>query len=505
MSKRLSRLLLGSCLIGQVVTATAPRTAFAQAAPDDRSRQEARERFDRGLRLFNQGDNAGALAEFQKAQELAAHPLVLYNIGLVHTSMRNPVAAVQSFDRLLQNPGSLDAQRLETARQKREEQIALIGEISVTVNVQGAEIEVDNLPVARSPVAEPIRVASGQHLVAVVAPGYLPARREVSVAGKTRVKADFVLEPAKGRLAQIAVKANVPDAEVFVDGALAGKTPLPTPLTVAPGMHLLEIRRPGYQTIKRSMNAGEGTSGAVDAQLLVDSAQMQSEGGNLVLTFSERDAVLFIDGEARGAYAGPIQLPRGRHRLRVERAEFLPFERDVTVDKGSHTQVAVELLPTPEKRAKYRSGAVTTRTLAWIGVGAGAAIAGAGTVFLIVNQGEKNDKESAYNTAVQRYSPGGECDPFGIRPEGASCTPGTEEVEIRLNSLESARSRDVWGWVGVGVGAAFLGTGIVLHIIRDDPDRYEPREESDLFARATWTPTVWGDQSGAGVGLVGSF
>jgi hypothetical protein len=494
--------------VWQVVAAAAPRPALAQAAPDERTRQEARERFDRGLRLFNQGDNAGALAEFQKAQELAAHPLVLYNIGLVHTAMRNPVAAVQAFDRLLQNPGSLDAQRLDTARAKRDEQVALIGEIQVTVNVQGAQIEVNNLPVARSPVAEPIRVASGQHLVAVVAPGYLPARREVSVAGKTRVQADFVLEPAKGRLAQIAVKANLPDAEVLVDGALAGKTPLPTPLTVAPGMHTLEVRRPGYQTIKRSINVGEGTSGAVDAQLLVDSSQLASEGGNLVLAFSERDAVLYIDGEARGAYAGAIQLPHGRHRLRVERAEFLPFERDVTVTKATTTSVTVDLLPTPEKRAKYHSTAVTQRTLAWIGVGAGAALAGAGTMFLIVNQGEKNEKADAYDEAFARYDTGicrasSDNHPDVRRANG--CTPGTEEVQIRLDSLESARDRDLWGWIGVGAGAALLTTGIVLHVIRDDPDRYEPREESDLFARAVWTPTVWGDQNGAGVGVIGSF
>jgi hypothetical protein len=490
----------------QTVAAAAPQPALAQAAPDERTRQEARERFDRGLRLFNQGDNAGALAEFLKAQELAGHPLVLYNIGLVHTAMRNPVAAVQAFDRLLQSPGSLDAQRIETARAKRDEQVALIGEIQVTVNVQGAQIEVNNLPVARSPAAEPIRVASGQHLVAVVAPGYMPARREVSVAGKTRVKADFVLEPAKGRLAQIAVKANLPDADVLVDGVLAGKTPLPTPLTVAPGMHTLEVRRPGYQTVKRSINVGEGTSGAIDAQLLVDSSQMASEGGNLVLAFSEPDAVLFIDGEARGAYAGPIQLPHGRHRLRVERAEFLPFERDVTVDKGTHTQVAVDLLPTPEKRAKYRSGAVTQRTLAWIGVGAGAALAGAGTVFLLVNQSEKNEKSDAYDEAFARYDTG-DCraslDSDVRRANG--CTPGTEEVQIRLDSLESARDRDLWGWIGVGAGAALLTTGVIIHVIRDDPDRYEPREESDLFARAEWTPTVWGDQNGAGLGVIGSF
>jgi hypothetical protein len=78
-------------------------------------------------------------------------------------------------------------------------------------------------------------------------------------------------------------------------------------------------------------------------------------------------------------------------------------------------------------------------------------------------------------------------------------------VDIRLDSLESARSRDVWGWVGVGVGAAALGAGVVLHLVRDDPDRYEPK--SDLFARARWIPTAWagGGGGGGGLGAAGIF
>jgi hypothetical protein len=40
--------------------------AVAQGSPTEVVRNEARSRFDRGLSLFEDGDNAGALAEFKR-------------------------------------------------------------------------------------------------------------------------------------------------------------------------------------------------------------------------------------------------------------------------------------------------------------------------------------------------------------------------------------------------------------------------------------------------------
>ena len=47
-----------------------PSLAAADPAPDNATRAEARERFSRGLHLFENGDNGGALAEFNRAYAL---------------------------------------------------------------------------------------------------------------------------------------------------------------------------------------------------------------------------------------------------------------------------------------------------------------------------------------------------------------------------------------------------------------------------------------------------
>jgi hypothetical protein len=47
--------------------------------------------------------------------------------------------------------------------------------------------------------------------------------------------------------------------------------------------------------------------------------------------------------------------------------------------------------------------------------------------------------------------------------------------------LDSRRQRDVIGWVGVGVGALALGTGVVLFATGADPARYDPKPDTDVF------------------------
>jgi hypothetical protein len=478
--------------------------AGAQSAPSEASRREARERFDRGLVLFNQGDNAGALAEFTRAYELVPHPLVLFNMGLVHTTARHPVEAVAAFDKLLADPGQLGAKEVELARRSRDEQATRIGEIAITTDVPGAQIEVDNIPRGTTPLREPVRVASGEHLVSAIAKNRYPERRQVVVAGKSRIDVALVLRELNVNLARLTVKTNVIDADVLVDGTSVGKTPLSASLAFAPGPHVIEARRAGYVTAQKSVTLGEGTTGAVQLDLAVDQAWLRSEGASLRLAISEPDAVVFIDDVPRGAYARPITLPPGKHVLRVERAEFFAFERQIEVPAKAELNVPINLQPTPEKRASYRGAAITQRTLGITGVIAGAAIAAGGGGFLIINQGKKNDAQEKFDNA-DLNTPGGDCEPGTAGQASKSTDACVAELNIRLRELKEARDRDKYGWIGVGVGGAVLVTGLVLLFTNNDPNRYEPKPESDVFAKLRVTPTAWLLPGSAGAGLVGAF
>src|SRR5580698_119192 len=172
-----------------------PRAALAQSsdAAPEAQRTEAAERFDRGLRLFNRGDTAGALAEFRRAYVLIPNVLVLYNIGLVYAQMGRPVESSDALAQVLASPGALSPERLATARRTHDEQIAQTAEITVTANVDGATVEVDGVEAGKLPLARPLRVTSGNHVIGAIAAGFAPLRREVTIASREAQALPFEL------------------------------------------------------------------------------------------------------------------------------------------------------------------------------------------------------------------------------------------------------------------------------------------------------------------------
>lgn len=176
------------------------------------------------------GDNGGALAEFKRANELIPNRLVLFNIGLVYAAMDRPVEAAATLEKVLKDAGPLKPENLARAQAVKEEQEKRIALVDVTTNVP-ATIEVDGLEVERTPMAAPLRVAVGTHVIGAMASEQLPARREITVAGQTNVAQVLELRPSEARLAHIEIHCALPAAEVFVDGVPAGKTPLAASIT----------------------------------------------------------------------------------------------------------------------------------------------------------------------------------------------------------------------------------------------------------------------------------
>ena len=57
----------------------------------------------------------------------------------------------------------------------------------------------------------------------------------------------------------------------------------------------------------------------------------------------------------------------------------------------------------------------------------------------------------------------------------------------------------------MGVGVAAAGLGITLLLTNDDPDRYEPRPESNVFGRLELVPYGWVGPGSGGAALSGRF
>ena len=172
----------------------------------------------------------------------------------------------------------------------------------------------------------------------------------------------------------------------------------------------------------------------------------------------------------------------------------------------------VELEPTAETRAAYVSRAKTFRTLGWIGVAGGAALAGGGVAFLVYNQGQKDDARDAVEAFNATAEIGGPCHAESPGFQLDACKREQTRVE---EDQDSAYARDAVGWVGVGVGAALAATGVVLLLVGDDPGRYDraPSGWDAVAARRRYpaatgvqvAPSVSFDAHTTWLGMAGRF
>jgi hypothetical protein len=483
--------------------AGAPGFANAQPAAADGARKEARERFSRGLHLFENGDNGGALAEFKRANELIPNRLVMFNIGLVYAAMDRPVEAAAVLEKVQQDAGPLKAEYVARAQAVKEEQEKRIGVVQVTTNVP-ATIEVDGLEAGTTPLAAPLRVAAGTRVIGAVASGHLPARREIIVAGQTRADLALELRPSEARLAHIEIRCALPGADVFIDGIPAGKTPLAASITTEPGTRVVELRRAGYVTQRREIALQDGARGELAFDPEMD-ATATTTSGRLRLQIAEGEILVTVDGRPRGVYREGISVPAGSHLVRLERAGFEPENRQVVIPEGGELPLRVDLRPTPETREAHVAHARTYRFWAWTTAVGGLVLGGGSTGLALWSHGKIPGAESNLSTVEKnqvRFS-GGTCDPSQALPN-AQVAKCQQDLTDAQNNLTKYRNLRTGGFVGAGVGVALIGVGVALFALGPDPGRYD-RPEAETLALRNLLPVVSVGPNSTSLTLAGRF
>jgi tetratricopeptide (TPR) repeat protein len=110
----------------------------------------------------------------------------------------------------------------------------------------------------------------------------------------------------RGRVAHVRVVANVDGAEVTVDDAIVGTTPLPAPLLVSAGRRKIATRKAGRSVVHLVDLAGED---AVDVAFELDSAPLADEANPAAKSRGDRSIVPAIAAfgvAAAGAAVGTM-------------------------------------------------------------------------------------------------------------------------------------------------------------------------------------------------------
>lgn len=240
----------------------APSDAFAD------SKTEAKRRFENGKALYTEENYQGAAAEFKASVEAYPTKNGYFNLANCQKALHRYDLALKTLEELktrfgaeLKEDNQLLAKIDELERSIRDRS----GLLSVTSTPPGAQIFVDGEQVGAAPLPRALILGPGEHIVEAKLDGYVSAEKSVSILSKNESRVAFQLEPEQARLS---VTVSAPGAEIRLDGAPVGRSPLQGALSVAPGQRAVDVSLPGYRPEHRELNLEPGEEILLDVNLV---------------------------------------------------------------------------------------------------------------------------------------------------------------------------------------------------------------------------------------------
>jgi hypothetical protein len=182
--------LLHTLLCGLVVAAIGLSTSAAAAD----AASEARTRYERAVKLYEDGVYDAALVEFSRAYQLNPSYKVLYNLGQVRVAMLDFAGALEAFQQYLRDGGGqIPNARVEAVTQELSRLEQRVGRLTIQTDLSGVEVLVDDVLVGTTPLPGSVLVNSGMRRVTVRDSDHVPQTQRVSIAGGERSQVTFTL------------------------------------------------------------------------------------------------------------------------------------------------------------------------------------------------------------------------------------------------------------------------------------------------------------------------
>jgi hypothetical protein len=178
----------------------------------------------RGVELRRNGDDEGALRVFTEAYELAHTSRALAQMGLAEQALGHFVNAEAH---LVEALSSTTDAWINSRREALEDALATLrtrlGTLELRGGVDGAQVRLDGVVVAHVPITSPIRSPVGTFRLEVVAPGYYPFVRTITIVaeGTTRETVEMTETPREGTSTPVDPEATSIATRRRRSGALA--------------------------------------------------------------------------------------------------------------------------------------------------------------------------------------------------------------------------------------------------------------------------------------------
>lgn len=189
------------------------------------------------------------------------------------------------------------------------------------------------------------------------------------LAPADRELAEGLLAAIKPGVTSVKVDVSEPDAEIYLDDELIGKSPMTASTLVDLGTHKLRVKKPLFDDFEQAMNAG---ADAVSVKV----ALVRTVHEGRVIVKAGKDDAISIDGTLVGSGTYSTKLPSGSHVLRVSAPGMRPYQGDIVVADNETREIPIML-----DRAETK---VVVPTWIWYTIAGVVIVAGATTATVII-------------------------------------------------------------------------------------------------------------------------
>ncbi len=187
--KIIARLVLVFSVLGVVVGSSS--IARAQAPSGQAAKDEAQDRYKRGIELYEEENFTAALVEFKRAYELIPAYQVLYNVARTCYQLRDYVCALRTFERYVADgASSIDAKRKEEVEREMVSIRRRVANVTLRATA-GATISVDGGAVGDAPLPTVLHVNEGRRLIRATMVGHDPVEKVLDYVGGATTSLDL--------------------------------------------------------------------------------------------------------------------------------------------------------------------------------------------------------------------------------------------------------------------------------------------------------------------------
>jgi PEGA domain len=231
-------------------TSGAPRRPLVESLTG-----QAASDYHAGRILFDDQDYAGAAIKFERAYQESNEPRLLWNIAACEKNLRHYAKVSALLNRYIAEAGPTmpPDHRAEVDEVIRTVKL-LISSVRIHVNLPGALVFVDDLPVGTTPLAGPITVDLGRRSFRITKPGYQDQELTRDIPGGSQLTFDVVLERVvdEGQLRVVASSG----ATIRIDGGIVGREAWTGML--AAGEHTLRVTGDGMRPYDKEISIVAG-------------------------------------------------------------------------------------------------------------------------------------------------------------------------------------------------------------------------------------------------------